>query len=289
MEFKAWITIAARILLALGAIVLFLRLFEDRLVFYPEKISVHAPPPNIPGSILEEDWLQTVDDHRLNAWLVTPLTQASPLPVTLLYLHGNAGSLFDRGDRLAFFVSQGWRVFAVDYRGYGKSAGRPSESGFYLDAAAAYDFLVQQRHIDPRSLYFYGESIGSAVAIELAGEHPCRGLILESPFTSFRDMGRAHYPLIPLIAYRVLSNQWNSLERVADLNVPIFIMHGDRDEIVPIEQGRRLFAAARSPKVFFPVAGAAHMECLLLGGGQLLERLHAFLSSPERSVSDLPK
>jgi uncharacterized protein len=277
MEFKTLAMIAARALVVLVAIVLVLRLLENRFVFFPEKVSAKAPLPPTPGFTLESIWLQTVDGVRVNGWLITPQSPAPSRRTTVLYLHGNAGSMFDRIERILPMAAQGFCIFALDYRGYGWSGGSPTEAGLYRDAAAAYEFLVQQRHVDPGTLFFYGESLGTAVAIELALDHPGGGLILESPFTSFEEVGKAHYFFIPGFVYHLMSNDWNSIDRIRRLHIPKFIVHGDRDQVVPFDQGQRLFEAALPPKTFYPIHGAAHMECLELGGRELMDRLKAFV------------
>jgi uncharacterized protein len=277
MEFKTLAMIAARVLVALIAIVLILRLLENRFIFFPEKVSSKTPLPSTPGFIVESIWLQSGDGVRVNGWLITSQGQNPSARTTVLYLHGNAGSMFDRIERLVSLAAQGFCVLAIDYRGYGWSDGSPSEAGLYLDAAAAYNFLVQQKHVDPGTLFFYGESLGTAVAIELALDHPSGGLILESPFTSFEEIGKAHYFFIPGFVYHFMSNDWNSLDRIRRLKIPKFIVHGDRDQVVPFSQGQRLFEAALPPKTFYPIHGAAHMECLELGGGELMDRLKAFV------------
>jgi uncharacterized protein len=277
MEFKSLAIIAARVLLALVVGILLLRLLENRFVFFPEKIPLGRPLPQTPGFALKSFWLHTSDDVRLNGWLITSQGRTDPTVATVLYLHGNAGSMFDRIERLQSLAAQGWQVFAVDYRGYGWSSGRPTEAGLYCDAATAYEFLVYQMHTDPHTLFFYGESLGTAVAIELALEHPSRGLILEAPFTSFKDMGKAHYSVIPGFVYRFLNNDWDSFDRIKQLRVPKLIIHGERDRVVPFDLGRRLFEGAPPPKAFYPVPGADHMECLELGGYKLMNQLKAFV------------
>ncbi|MBZ5555038.1 MAG: alpha/beta hydrolase [Acidobacteriia bacterium] len=277
MEFKTLAMIAARVLVALVAIVLLLRLAENKFIFFPEKISINRALPPTPGFAVENIWLQSVDGVRLSGWLIASQSPASPSPATVLYLHGNAGSLFDRVERLVSLAAQGFTIFAIDYRGYGWSGGTPTEAGLYRDAAAAYKYLIQHKHVDPGSLFFYGESLGTAVAIELALDHPCGGLILESPFTSFEEVGKAHYFFIPGFVYHFMSNDWNSLDRIRRLKMPKFIVHGDRDQVIPFAQGQRLFEAALPPKTFYPIHGAAHMECLELGGRELTDRLKAFV------------
>lgn len=284
MDFKSAVTIMVRLLLALASFVLILRLLENKFVFYPGKVSPSTSLPPIPGARVENEWLYTADDVRLNAWWLIPENSPSPAP-TLLYLHGNAGSLFDRAGRLTQFASHGWQILALDYRGYGWSEGRPNEAGLYQDAAAAYDFLIHKKRLDPNTIIFYGESLGTAVALQLALEHRCAGLILEAPFTSFADMGKSALPWLPRFLFHLLSNEWNSAARVTQINSPKLILHGDHDAVVPFAQGRRLYELAQLPKLFFPVAGAGHGDCLELGGGDLSDRMQQFVIEALQSAS----
>lgn len=277
MESRTLMTLAARLLLYLAAILLFLRLIENRLIFYPTHLSANTPPPEIPGAKLENEWLTTADHLKINAWCMAPQAGSStPIP-TILFLHGNAGTLDDRASWWTEFILQGWRVFALEYRGYGRSAGSPNEQGLYLDADAAYEYLTKQMNIPPDQIFVFGESLGSAVAIKLASEKPIGGLILESAFTSFRDMGRAHYPWIPGFVYRFLKNDWNSLDRIRQIHSPKIFIHGEQDTIVPFEQGKRLYDASPSPKYFYPVPRADHNDCMDLGGVGLLKQLNNFI------------
>ena len=168
-------------------------------------------------------------------------------------------------------------MLAVDYRGYGRSGGSPNEAGVYRDADAAYDYLVQVRHVRPKNIIVFGHSLGGAVAIDLASRRECGGLIVQSSFTSIRDMARRTFG-IPLFEY-IPKSRFDSLAKIQQVQAPILIVHGTRDEIVPFSMGQRLFTAAPEPKFFFPVEGAGHNDVIEIGGDQLLQRFKSFLDS----------
>lgn len=286
MDPKFLLTIIIRLALAVVALVLLLRLIENRLVFYPQKIPSGTPLPSLPGFPFEECWIQTSDHVRLNGWFIAQTGNPDWAHTYLLYLHGNGGSLFGREDRLALLAEQHLRILAIDYRGYGKSEGKPDEEGVYRDASAAYEWLIRQQGVDPRSLILFGESLGSAVAIELALSHPCAGIILEAPFTSFVDMGKIAIPFLPRFIYRFLKNDWNSIGRIGRIDVPKFIMHGDRDRVIPFAQGQRLFESAREPKSFYRIPGADHLESFDRGGPALMDRLNEFIRTATLPAQD---
>ena len=217
----------------------------DRMVFFPDPF-VGDPPPGA-----AERWITTSDGMRLHAWYAT-----HPHPIaSLVWSHGNGGSIDGRGDVAVALAARGFNVLLYDYRGYGKSAGRPSEHGVYLDAEAAYD-SERAQGVAADHIVCFGESLGGAVSIQLATQRPCAAVVVLSTFTTLRDVARSHYgPFAALAAQR-----FDSLSRIASLRVPYFAAHGDRDAIVPFELGERLFAAAPQPKRFVRVEGAGHND-----------------------------
>ena len=192
-----------------------------------------------------------------------------------MWFHGNAENIGHGLEHLGFYARLGVNVLAVDYRGYGKSEGSPDEAGVYRDADAAYDYLLQERHIHPQDIFVFGHSLGGAVAVDLASRRECGGLIVQSSFTSAKDMARRTFR-IPLFEY-IPKSQFNSLEKIRGVRAAILIVHGTRDETVPFSMGQRLFAAAPEPKFFFPVEGAGHNDVVEVGGEDLLEHLKSFL------------
>ena len=217
----------------------------DRLIFFPEPF-VPDPPPGV-----EERTIATADGLRLHAWWAG----APGATATLVWSHGNGGNIAGRADVFLALAARGVAVLAYDYRGYGRSEGRPTEPGVYLDVEAAYDSL-RARGVPAGHIVAFGESLGGAVAIRLATVRPCAGVAVVSTFTTLRDVGRAHYGPLGLLA----GDRFDSLARVRGLSVPMFVAHGDRDEVVPFALGERLFAAANEAKRFLRAAGRHHND-----------------------------
>jgi fermentation-respiration switch protein FrsA (DUF1100 family) len=241
----------------------------DRLVYYP------MPYPqgdwNLQAQAGAQDvWLTTRDGIRLNAWWF-------PLPdsrLATLFLHGNAGNVTHRIDHAHAIRSAGSAVLVLDYRGYGKSQGHPTERGLGLDADAAYDALLQLGY-GAGQVVIQGESLGSAVAAELASRHPCAGLILESPLASLSEMASTVLPVLgPLVAHG-----FNTKTLIRQVHVPLLVVHGEADEIVPFSQGQAVFAAANPPKDFWGVPTAQHNDLLYVAGDEYTPRLRAFYHS----------
>jgi hypothetical protein len=261
------IGVAAGLLLTVAGI----RLFENSFIYFPPRFPEGFPPPELDGGHVEEVWLTTLDKVRLNAWyLPNPTSEKA-----LLWFHGNAENIGYGLERLTFYSRLEVNVLTVDYRGYGKSEGSPDEAGVYRDADAAYDYLVQERHVQPKNITVFGHSLGGAVAIDLASRRECGGVIVQSSFTSAKDMARRVFR-IPLLEY-IPKSQFNSLAKIGRVQAPILIVHGTRDEVVPFSMGQRLFKAAPEPKFFFPVEGAGHNDVVEVGGEALLAHLKSFL------------
>ncbi|HXL76969.1 MAG TPA: alpha/beta fold hydrolase [Burkholderiales bacterium] len=185
----------------------------------------------------------------------------------VLYLHGNDGNVSTRMGDIAALRELGYAVFMPDYRGYGESEGSfPSEKTVYEDAEAAWIYLVDQRGIRPAKLYIYGHSLGGAIGIELAVHHPeAAGLIVESSFTSLRDMAklRKQYALLPM---QLLSQRFDSIQKVSRLRLPVLYIHGTADEIVPYAMGEQLFKASGGRKRFIAIGGGLHNNNAAVGG-----------------------
>ncbi len=243
----------------------------DRLVFFPDPY-VPEPPPGV-----EERWITTEDGVRLHAWFAgVPGAKA-----TFVWSHGNGGNIGGRGDVQLALAAQGISVLAYDYRGYGKSEGSPSEAGLYRDAEAAYD-SARARGVPAERIICFGESLGGAVSIYLAGRRPCAGVAVVSTFTSLGAVARLHYGAIAVLA----GNRFDSLGRVRDLSVPLFMAHGDQDEIVPFVLGEELFAAANEPKRFVSAPGFHHNDVFSAPG--LIDAVAAFAREITAGVSDAP-
>lgn len=226
------------------------------LLYFPARALVAEPA--VPFADLD---VETEDGERLHGWWV-PAT-AGPRLGHVLLLHGNAGNIGDRVPHVELLAGAGFDVLAFDYRGYGRSTGRPGEHGTYLDARAALEVMRRQDGVDPARVIYLGESLGGAIALELALASPPAGLVLQSTFTSIRDMARLHYPFIPRAA---VPDAYPSLRLVQRLRAPLLVLHGDRDEIVPLMDGQALFDVAPQPKALHVLRGVAHNDVLALAG-----------------------
>jgi fermentation-respiration switch protein FrsA (DUF1100 family) len=215
----------------------------------------------------EDVWLTTRDGVRVHGWW---LPEAGTRRVTL-YLHGNGGNITHREAIVPVIRDAGSALFLLEYRGYGRSEGRPTEKGLYADADAAYDHLLA-RGYDAKQIVVHGESLGTAVAVELAARRPCGGLVLASPFTSAQAVAHRVLPLLgPMLVW-----SYNSQRRIGRVRAPILVLHGDRDDVIDFEFGRELFEAAPEPKFFWRVEGAAHNDLIEVGGPEYTQRLREF-------------
>lgn len=255
----------------IAAVVLVPLLLEKRLIYFPFR-TLDVTPKEL-GLRFEEARLVAEDGTALHGWF---------LPVegsryTVLVCHGNAGNISHRLDRaLLMHAKLKTDVFLFDYRGYGLSEGSPDEEGTYRDARAALRHLVTGRGIDRAHLIVFGESLGAAVALQIALEEPVRALVLEAPFTSIADMAGSVLPLVPI--GRLLRTRYDNLGKIAGLRVPLLVLHGDRDTTVPFAQGRRLFEAAPEPKRFFAIPGAEHNDTYFVGGDAYWQAWKEFLA-----------
>jgi hypothetical protein len=232
----------------------------DRMIFFPDPF-VGDPPAGV-----AERWIMTEDGVRLHAWWAP--AGASDAPV-LVWSHGNGGNIANRVEVVLALQERGVSVLAYDYRGYGKSAGRPTEAGVLRDARAAYD-SERARGTPPGRIVAFGESLGSAVTVDLAIARPCAGVVVVAPFTTLGEVARRHYGPLGGLA----DGRFDALGKVSRLGVPILVAHGDRDEIVPFDLGERLFAAAPEPKQFVRVRGAHHND--VFDAPALLDAIAAF-------------
>jgi fermentation-respiration switch protein FrsA (DUF1100 family) len=168
-------------------------------------------------------------------------------------------------------------VFLFDYRGYGRSEGRPSEEGFYQDAMAAYDYLTSRRRITPDRLVIFGRSLGAAVAGELAAHKPASGLILEACFPSIEAVAKYYYFGLPV--HWLLGASFRLIDRLPLLSLPKLFIHGDRDNVIPLSLGEETFRASKPPKEFYLVKGADHNDVPFVGGRPYYSKLRAFISA----------
>lgn len=245
-------------------------LFQSRLVYFPDIGRDFFATPQDVGLEYEEVQLDTSDGESLHAWFV-PESQSRG---TVLLFHGNAGNISHRLEYLRMLHRLGYSSFIFDYRGYGKSSGSPSEQGTYRDAEAAWRYLTVTRKIEPRRVALLGESLGGAVAAQLASGQPPAALVLASAFTSAPDVGAEAYPLLPV---RLLSRfNYNTRAYLKDVEAPVLIAHSREDEIIPYRHGQALFEAAREPKVFLEMRGG-HNDSFLFSREAWIRELGDFL------------
>jgi fermentation-respiration switch protein FrsA (DUF1100 family) len=212
-------------------------------------------------------WLDTPDGFRIHAWLVN----RPDARFVTLYLHGNAGNITDRYSHIREITAAGSSILMLDYRGYGKSNGQPTERGIYIDAETAYDHLVKAGY-RPDQIIVHGESLGTAVAVDLASHRRCAAVVLEAPFTSAKDVARTVLPVIgPMLVW-----SFDSREKIGRIHAPMLVIHGNRDEIIPLRLGQALFAAAPEPKSFWIVPGAGHNDIVEAAGESYRQRLRSF-------------
>ena len=240
--------------------------FQRRLVYFPDTAS-----PRAPGDVVEVTTTAS-DGLVLHGWLVAAADEDAPL---VIVLHGNAGH---RGHRLPLASAlrpHGVSTLLTDYRGYGGNPGSPSEDGLQRDALA-WRRWADEHHDGP--VAYFGESLGAAVAVWLALEAPPSALVLRSPFTSLPDIGRVHYPWLPVGA--LLKDRYEVAGPVADLAVPLLVVAGTADTIVPPEQSRAVHDAAANaqPRRWVAVPGAGHNDAALLDGDALVDAVVALLT-----------
>ena len=245
--------------------------FQRRLLYFPAPRAVPPAASVLPGA--EEVAFDTADGLRLGGWFVPG--RAGPGPAVLV-CNGNGGDRSMRAPLAAALAAMGLHVLVFDYRGYGGNPGHPSQEGLAADARAALDHLAGRPEVDPARVAYFGESLGAAVALRLAVERPPAALVLRSPFASLAEVGRRHYPLLPVSL--LLRDRYDSAALAGRLATPLLVLAGGRDQIIPAGHSRRLFAAAPQPKRLAVLDGADHNDDELLAGPWLLAELGRFLA-----------
>lgn len=263
-----WILGLVLVCLALYGVFVALVYSRQNALLYPASGErTTAAQAGLPG--FGDVVLATADGEKIVAWYKAP----EPGRALILYFHGNGGSLWNRRFRARLLTEDGRGLLIVSYRGYSGSTGIPSEAGLREDARTAYDWLAQR--YPAQRVVLYGESLGTGVAVRLATERRVGGLILDAPFTSTADVAGHHFWYLPVW---LLRDQYRSVDRITGLNAPLLVLHGEKDGVVPITLGERLFAAAPEPKRFLRIPGGDHMSNLENGG---LAAVRAFLDQVE--------
>lgn len=271
VRFIRSIVVAGIVAVAFWTIVIMI--FEERFIYYPytypDGYYDHIPP-DLP---VTDHWFTAEDGTKLHAWYIGSDSGVG----TLLLSHGNAGNISHRLDLAARLYRSNLSVFMYDYRGYGRSEGTPTEEGIYMDARAAFDHLTGTIGISPSEVVLFGRSLGGAVTVDLSTHRSPAGLILESTFTSAVDMASALYPFLPVGPF--LRSRFESDKKIKSIHVPLLIIHGSSDSIVPFALGERLYEAANEPKHFFRIERADHNDTYVVGGPEYVNRIRGFVDS----------
>ena len=276
-----WLTFLASLLLVatIGTVVLWA--LQRRLIYFP--LSGVPRPAEVGLPTAEHVSFAAADGPTLHGWFV-PATIPG-MSVTAIVFNGNAGHRGFRAPLAAMLADAGIATLLFDYRGYGESDGVPSEEGLAEDALAAFRHVTSRTDVARNRLLYFGESLGAAVAVRLATEHPPGALILRSPFSSLLDVGRHHYPFLPVAA--VLRDRYASIERIANIRCPLLVISAAHDSVVPAEQSRQLHDAARPPKRLIVFEGVDHNDDAFLASPQLraavLDFVRSMMSSGARS------
>lgn len=255
-------------------VLVLVRIFESRLIFfpnYPDRSDGDWHPRGLP---VQNVWLTTSDGVKLHGWWV-PHANAK---FTFLTFHGNASNIANRAPIYEFLHSTPSNVFALDYRGYGRSEGKPSEGGIYRDAEAAYEYLVNTKQIDCKTIIPFGQSLGTAVATHLAGHSCVAGVILEAPFPSASRVARKVFWFLPGLSLLV-HGQFDTQTRLKGIHTPVLIVHCDQDPVIPFRFGQEVYDAALPPKTFLRIQGYCHEEASLTAPTQYRTALQQFLNS----------
>jgi fermentation-respiration switch protein FrsA (DUF1100 family) len=263
-----WAVLVCLIALLLASFYLFYSKVENFFVFFPD--STLDPTPKAFHLTHKEVFFDTGDGKRLHGWF---FPQKKEAPV-ILFCHGNAGNISDRLDNIRLLLEKGFAVFIFDYRGYGRSGGKPSERGIYMDGLAAYDYLVEKEHFPSNKIILFGRSLGAAVAIEIAVQKDIMAIIIESGFTSTKEMAKSMLVFMPFSWF--LPANYNNLAKIAHIKAPKLIIHGDEDGLVPFSMGEKLFAASKEPKYLYALRGAGHNDTYVVGGPAYFQTLSKF-------------
>lgn len=246
MQSLLWMVLSVVVGYLLLAILMYL--LQSQMIYYPQQ-SITYTPQDV-GLHYEDVTFTTEDGLDLHGWYI-PNHDSN---VTVLYFHGNAGNISGRLQTIQLLHDLELNIFIIDYRGYGKSEGSPTEKGTYGDARAAWNYLVEEREIDSSKIVIMGRSLGGAVASWLAVQKKPAATILESTFSSAADLGADLYPWLPVRS--IIRYDYNNLENIKQIESPIFMAHSRDDEIIPYKHGQTLFEAAANPKVFVELRGS---------------------------------
>lgn len=253
---------------AYAAFLVLMYFFQAVFVYFPSKQIILTPEER--GLAYEDVYLYATDQTRLNGWYV-PAEQNRG---TLLFFHGNAGNISGRVESIELFNKLGLNVLIIDYRGYGRSEGTPSENGTYMDAEAAWRYITEVQGESPDRIILFGRSLGGGVAAWLASNVEAGALVLESTFTSAVDLAREIYPFVPV--QQLMHIRYPVGEYLEEITMPVMVAHSREDEVIPFHHGRELFDKAGEPKKWLEMQGG-HNDGFLLAGNVYLHAWDEFL------------
>jgi fermentation-respiration switch protein FrsA (DUF1100 family) len=259
-----------------GLTMLLVRIFESHLIFFPNVPDRLGGDWNPRGLSVEDVWLNSADGVKLHAWWI-PSERAK---FTFLAFHGNAGNIANRADIYKFLSDTPANVLAMEYRGYGKSEGAPTEAGLYLDAEAGYRFLVNGKAIRPVQIISFGQSLGTAVAARLAAQEKVGGVVLEAPFPSASVVARRTFWFLPGLPLLV-GKQFNTKNQLDHIKTPIMIVHCTQDPVISFGMGQETYQGAHAPKVFIGIDGYCHEEASVISPVRYRTALLEFLRTLE--------
>ena len=255
-----------------SALIVAIRTQQRRLIYFPTHDPVPSAAVFLPSA--RDVVLHTEDGKRLGAWYI-PAPVEAPGPAVVVF-NGNGGDRSGRAMLALGLAELGMSVLLFDYRGYGGNEGTPSEEGLARDARAAQAWLSAQPEVSQDRIVYFGESLGAAVAVGLSMERPPAALVLRSPFTSLAEVGKVHYPWLPVGL--VLIDRFPSIDRIGSIAAPVMIIAGDRDDVVPEPLSKKLYDAAPDPKRYLLVPGTGHNDLKLVGGPTVLGEVKTFLT-----------
>lgn len=248
---------------------------QSNHVYFPTKYIISSPEDI--GLNYEDIYLQASDGTKINGWYIP-----SSGSYTLLVFHGNGGNISDRIGLIKIFNKVGLSVFIIDYRGYGKSEGKPSEDGTYLDANAAWNYLIKKKGISPKEIIIYGRSLGGPIAAKSAKEGNPAALVLDSTFTSIKDIGAELYPYLPVKKF--FKYEYNTLAFLKDVRCPVMVIHSKGDDYIPFIHGQKTYNNIVSEKKLVIIAGS-HNDGIATSKDIYLEEIASFLNIIDKGKS----
>jgi len=229
---------------------IYLYFSQHKMVFFPSKDLILTPDQI--GLEYEDLYFESGDKEKINAWFL-PASDTTENNKVVLFCHGNAGNISHRMETVEYILGLSASIMLFDYRGFGKSVGAPGEEEVYQDALVCYNWLIDKKNFSPDQIIIFGRSLGGAVAVDLASKVPCGGVIVESSFTSAKDMAKVMIPMFPINL--ILKYKLNSIDKISNVKCPVLVTHSTEDDMIPYKMGEELFNAAGKPRKFIILSG----------------------------------